>query len=259
MKQKEIKKKLKRYKALSRSVWPEEKEKRIKELLLLKPALRTRGSWRDFIFEQAGYLERYCLIWQILWMLLFVFLTRYGGLQIQEEESEEGMLVLFSLLPSLLVLLTVEEITKVYQKTMLEIEYATKYSLQSVVMIRMAVLCIFNFLILTVSVFWGNAFTAFQVSKLIVYSFTPMILMMGILLKLMQYFQGEVLRNAVVGGYVLMAALAVFNYLKRLGWYRPECFGIWCMVCAAGAVFGLWQFALLNRKLANCERILQQD
>lgn len=257
MKQKDIRKKLKEYGVLSRSICPEEKESRIEKLLLMEPTLYTRGSLWDFILEQAGYLERYCLIWQILWMLLFLILVQLGGMQLQEKESREGVLVLFSLLPSLLVLLTVEEITKVYQKTMLEIEYATKYSLKSVVMIRMAVLCIFNFLILTASIFWGNMFAAFNVTKLLVYSFTPVILMMGIMLKLMQYCQGEILRNAVIGGYVLMAALAVFNYVKQLGWYRPESFRIWCIVCIAGAIFALRQFVLLNRKLTNCEYILR--
>lgn len=257
MKQKGIRKKLKEYEVLSRSICPEEKESRIEKLLLMEPTLYTRGSLWDFILEQAGYLERYCLIWQILWMLLFLVLIQLGGMQLQEKESGEGALVLFSLLPSLLVLLTVEEITKVYQKTMLEIEYATKYSLKSVVMIRMAVLCIFNFLILTIGVFGGSAFAAFNVSKLLVYGFTPMILLMGIMLKLMQYCQGEMLRNAVIWGYVLMAALAVFNYMKQLGWYQPESFRIWCIVCIAGVVFVLRQFVLLNRKLENCEYILR--
>ncbi len=256
MRQKEIKKKLKRYGTLSQGILPEEKEGRIEKLLLLEPAERTRGNLWNFILEQTGYLERYCVIWQTLWLLLFLLLVRHGGMQIQEMESGEGILVLFSFLPSLLVMLTVEEITRVYQKTMLEIEYATKYSLRNVVMLRMAVLCISNCLILTAGVLGGNVFADLNVSKLLVYSFTPMILMTGILLKLMQYCQGEVLRNAVIGGYVLMAVLAVFNYVKQLGWYRPECFGIWCIVCAAGVVFGLWQFILLNRKLANCEQIL---
>lgn len=256
MKHKDIRKKLKEYEVLSQSIWPEEKESRIEKILLTEPALYTRGSLWDFILEQAGYLERYCLIWQLLWMVLFLFLVQLGGMQLKQKESGEGVLVLFSLLPSLLVLLTVEEITKVYQKTMLEIECTTKYSLQNVVMIRMAVLCIFNFLILTAGVFWGNVFADYNVSMLLVYSFTPMLLIMGIMLKLMQYCQGEILQNGVIGSYAFMAALAVFNYVKRLGWYQQENFRIWCMVCIAGAVFALRQFVLLNRKLASYEHIL---
>lgn len=257
MKQKDIRKKLKEYEVLSRSICSEEKESRIEKLLFMEHALYTRGSLWDFIWEQAGYLERYCLIWQMLWMVLFLFLVQLLGIQFQEKESQEGVLVLFSLLPSLLVLLTVEEITKVYQKTMLEIEYTTKYSLKSVVMIRMAVLCIINFLILTAGVFGGNVFADFNVSMLLVYGFTPMILMMGIMLKLMQYCQGEMLQNGVIGSYAFMAVLAVFHYVKGLGWYQPENFRIWCLICIAGTIFALRQFVLLNRKLASCEHILR--
>lgn len=44
MKHKDIRKKLKEYEVLSRSIWPEEKESRIEKILLMEPTLYTRGS-----------------------------------------------------------------------------------------------------------------------------------------------------------------------------------------------------------------------
>ena len=50
---------------------PEKKEEAIKALLQIASMPRTRGTRWDFVLEQIGYLGRYCLVWQILWVVLF--------------------------------------------------------------------------------------------------------------------------------------------------------------------------------------------
>ena len=257
MEQKEIEKRLKQYGADSSRILPEEKERRINELLQIEFKPRTRGSMWSFILEQVGYLERYCLIWQVLWIALFGYIMRYGIPQLAWEGSGTETLVTISLLPPILVVLTVEEITKVYQKTMLEIEYATKYSLQSVVMVRMSALCMLHFLILAIGIIFQHEHLGTDIGKLLIYGFTPMIIMTGGLLKIMQHCQGEQLRNATVGMYVLTVIIAVLGNMERSGWYQPMYFRIWCLACAAGILFGIWQFVLLNNKLSSYEKILQ--
>ena len=170
-------------------------------------------------------------------------------------EGGNEILITISLLPPILVLLTVEEITKVYHRSMLEIEYATKYSLQGVVMTRMSVLCVFHSLILAVCILLFGARIDSGMGRLLVYGFTPMVLITGVLLKLMQHCQGELLRNAIVSVYGIAVIFAVIGNARYFDCFRPDYFQIWCIVCIGGIAFGVWQFVCLNKKLSGFERI----
>lgn len=270
MEQREIKRKLKQYAAAGKKIVPAEKESRIQELLQTEDALqiknpagdsmsRTRGNLWNFICEQIGYLGKYCLVWQAVWIALFWYMMQYGVEQFFGGKNENEILAAISLLPPLLVLLTVEEVTKVYQRSMLEIEYATKYSLRSAVMIRMAVLCVMHFLMLVICIICLHSRMESNIGILLVYGFTPMLLVTGILLKLMQYYQGDLLRSAAVAIYVLTAALSIVGNTGYFRWYQPAYFKVWCVVCAVSIVFGIQQFVRLNGKLASYEQIVQYE
>ena len=148
MGQREIEKRLKQYGALSKKLVSREKESRMKTLLEMeshrqgshRQGSHRQGSLGSFIWEQVGYLERYCLFWQALWLAVFLLVMKFGIGQYDWAGQAEGVLAALSLLTPILVLITARAAAKVYQKTMLEIEYTTKYSLQSVVMIRMLTL-----------------------------------------------------------------------------------------------------------------------
>lgn len=234
-----------------------EKEERIKTLLQIAPPSRTRGNRWNFVLEQIGYLGRYCLVWQVLWAVLFLYFMRHGVPYLGKMDRENEVLVLISLLPPLLVLLTVEEITKVYQRSMLEIEYATKYSLQNVVLVRMLTLSVFHALILAAAIVSVHAGVDSDIGTLLVYGFTPMILVTGILMKLMQCCHGEQLRSAGISVYVMTVICAVGGNTKYFGWYQPKYFGIWCLLGIAGMIFAIWQFDCLRRKLDSYEQIAE--
>lgn len=269
-----IRKRLRRYARASRKVVSENQEIRIQELMQAaglgteygdetvflqgRGAEHTRGTLYQFFLEQIGYVGRYCLVWQALWSVAFFWVMQAQIPQFIGGEEGGGVLLAISLLAPLLVLLTAEEITKVYLKSMLEIEYATKYSLRSVVISRMAILCMAHSVVLAVCTVCLPEKEAVGALHLLVYGFTPMILMTGILMKLMQYFQGESLRSAAVGVYVLMVILAVVGSREYFGWYQPSCFRIWCLVCVAGAMFGMRQFVCLHKKLSSFEQIAQK-
>lgn len=255
MNEKKIEQQLKDYAAACEEILPREREARIAALLRIEPKPRTRGTVWDFILEQIGYLGRYCLFWQALWIALFSYLVQNGVPNFFGGERENEVLVMISLLPPILVLLTVEEITKVYQRSMLEIEYATKYSLQGIIMTRMSVLCAFHSTILCVCILILQARLDFWIGQLLVYGFTPMIVMTGALLKLMQHCQGELLRGAVFCIYALAVVLTLIGNTEYFRWFRPDYFMVWCVVCLAGLAFGIWQFVCLRRKLAGYEQI----
>ncbi|MCM1182378.1 MAG: hypothetical protein NC337_03275 [Roseburia sp.] len=253
MGRRETERRLRQYAADCERLVPRGRERKITELSA-RAVLRTRGSLWSFVLEQTGYLGRYCLIWQALWLALFRLLLRYFIPQLGGDESEKRLLIMVSLLPPLLVLLTVEEITKIYQKSMLEIEYATKYSLRSVVLVRMSALCAFHAALLAGSILLLHTRLDSGTAQLLVYGFTPMIGMTGALLKLMQHYKGELLRGAAAGVYGLVLVLALVGGTERFGWYRPMYFRGWCMVGLAGLVFAGWQFVRLSAKLSDFEQ-----
>lgn len=255
MGQREIEKRLKQYGALSKKIVSKEKESRIKTLLEMGSC--RRGSLGSFIWEQVGYLERYCLFWQMLWLAAFLLVVKYGIWQFSWAGQTECVLAAISLLPPILVLITARAATMVYQKTMLEIEYTTKYSLQNVVMLRMLALSLIHSLILAAGIFHQRMQFQAELGKVFVYGFTPMIIMTGILLFMMQYWSGELLYGGAIGVYALMAVLVFLGHTKQFGWYRPVWFKTWCMAGAASIVFGIWQFHLLYKKLTGYEQAVR--
>ena len=278
MEPREIKRRLKQYASACEKIVPMEKELRIQELMQIEvqhteehknllqmpdlnavPVSCTRGTVWNFIWEQIGYLGRYCLIWQVVWIALFIYMMQYGVSYFFGESDGNGILVAVSILTPLLILLTVEEVTKVYHRSMLEIEYATKYSLRSAVMIRLSSLCVVHALLPVICIVCLHSRLESDMGRLLIYGFTPMVITTGILLKLMQYCQGELLRSAAVGIYVMTAALVVVGNTKYFEWYQPEWFKAWCMVCAVGVVFVIRQFVCLNGKLSRYEQIVQYE
>lgn len=256
MGQREIEKRLQQYAAACEKIVPENKERRIRELMQTG-IVRIRGNVWNFIWEQIGYLGRYCLIWQALWIVVFWYMVRYGVSHLGGKDSSSGILVTVSILTPLLVLLTVEQVTKVYQKSMLEIEYVTKYSLRSAVMIRMSVLCVVHAVILVICVLCLHSRIEAEAGQLLVYGFTPMIIVTAALFCLMQRFEGDLLRSAAMGVYALTAGLAVVGNTGYFEWYQPAYFRVWCIICGIAAVVGICQLIRLNGKLSKYEAIVR--
>lgn len=245
MTQKEMQKRLRRYAKKTAGCLPAGRRERMEALLIREEPVRTRGTLWDFICEQVEYLLRQCLFWQIIWFVLFCCLMKTAA----------DILVIISVLPPLLVLLTVEEITKVYQRSMMEIEYATRYSLQHVVVVRMLVLCIVHFFILFLGIAGLHAGLDSGMGCLLIYGFTPMVLFASVLTGLMRYLQGQRLRVAGMAVYIMLVLAVIAGKSSKYGMYEPDYFGIWCVVCAAGMLFGICQFIRLNRQLARFEQL----
>ena len=250
---KEMEKRLKNYSNSCQKIMPNQKEETIAMILKSHMIQRTRGNVWSFFCEQIGYLFRCCFLWQMLWAGVFYGFIKYSAY------GNGELLVLLSALPAILTLITVEEITKVYQKSMLEIEYATKYSLQSAVIVRMFVLCVIHSILLTVGIISVRAQFDSGLTKLLVYGFTPMILMTGILIKAMKYFKGEKLRLASIGIYAGMIIFCFVGNMEQFGIYRWDYFKLWEIACVAGSAFFVYQMFRLRSELGNFEQLIQYD
>lgn len=250
---KEVKRNLQKYSLACENIVSNEKEERITEILKSQKLQRNRGSLLDFFCEQFGYLGKYCLIWQALWMILFYYLMK------NISGSKNSLMVLLSVLPAILTLINVEDITKIYQRSMLEIEYATKYSIQNLVMIRMMTLCLFHSILLVIGIVSVKTQFELELVKLLVYGFTPMILMTGILIYLMKYFKGEQLRFAGVVVYVGILIFCVIGNMERFSIYSLNYFRLWVLTCAASMVMLVYQIFKLRERLGNFEKLTQYE
>lgn len=249
-----VEERLRRHDRACREMAPQNREDKIAALVRSASACRTRGTLWDFLWEQAGYLGRYCLVWEVLWMTAFCYMLRSARGHAGRIDNEA--LVLISILPPVLVLLTVEEITKIYQRSMLEIEYAARYSLRQVVLTRMLMLCGSHAVILAACIVGMYEKVGYGVGALMLYGFTPMVLALCALLTCMQRFGGEQLRAVTAGFYALIVVCVLAgNMTLPCRLYDPCYVGGWCAVCAAGVLFGIRQFVCLCRKLDSYERL----
>ncbi|MCR5753521.1 MAG: hypothetical protein K6G30_01745 [Acetatifactor sp.] len=251
----EMKKRLRQYGKSREGIDIEKKEVNISRLLEVVPPPRRKGNFRDFVWEQIGFLNRTCLVWQLLWLAIFCIIMMSN----MEPLIGTGTgLILLSILPPLLVLLTIEEITKVYQRSMLEIEYTTKYSLQTLVMVRMMLLNGVHVVLLLVGLLIIHGSLQIGMIKILVYGFTPMLLATCGLLKLMQYFQGEQLKIAGMSVYVGIVAICGCGSIPRFDIYRSAFFGIWGMVLAVSICSCIYQFWSLYKTLRKMELVTQR-
>lgn len=221
----------------------------IAELLNREFHVRSRGSSIDFLLTQIGFVNKIVWFWQGVWMLLFWYAVWNGdALQLTN-----GHLCILSMAPPLLLLLTVEEVSKVYNRSMLEIEYATKYSLKKVVLMRMLVLSTVNGMLLSVGILLAGNRLELPLLEALVYSMTPLLLMTFLLLKLMRRLQGEQLQYAGISLYIVFVLIVLVGRMERYNIYSARLFGIWVLLFVSGLLAVVYQGHKLGRHLENFE------
>ncbi|MCM1044979.1 MAG: hypothetical protein NC417_05680 [Candidatus Gastranaerophilales bacterium] len=207
--------------------------------------VRKRGSFGAFVWSQIYFMDRMVLFWQGLWLLLFFLLTGQG----ESSLLTDKILCILSMAPPLLLLLTVEEVSRVYNKSMLEIEYATKYSLKKAVMVRMLLLSLLNGVFLAVGILYAKGRIGLTLSEALAYGLTPLLLMTCLLLMFMQRWRGDKLKYAGISVYVLISVFVLVGQSGRWNIYSEDLLGIWLSVLAVSAVAVVYEWRRLMRRL----------
>lgn len=158
-----------------------------------------------------------------------------------------------SMAPPILLLVTVEEISHVYNRSMLEIEYATKYSLRKVVMGRMLLLNGCNGIVLVIRIGYAGHRIDLSLLHALTYSMTPFVMMMFLLLMLMKKWKGRQLLYAGISAYVTLAAVILLGRMEMLNIYNPDYLKLWITVLA-GCILGAgYQIGKLWKMLGHFE------
>ena len=205
----------------------------------------TKNTMLDFALTNIGMIGKYCLMWQVIWLMGFLFVEM--SKQITRVEFE----VLLSVLPPLLVILTAEDISRVYNRSMLEIESTTKHSVMQIVMLRMSVLTVSNYFIVLMGIFILRSGLKGQLTELLLYGFTPMILAEAILIELMRHIKGEELKVAGFAVYAVIVSASVVMKLRTWNGFQSESVWIWQLILLLSVAWTFVGVIRLRKELSK--------
>jgi len=251
MKEKDVIKGLKTVAKEKPTISEEKKNDVIAELVQKEMPIRKKSTFGEFVWAQIGFVNKMVWFWQGVWFLLFAYVVWRGKLFSVSNEN----LCLLSMAPPLLLLLTVEEVAKIYNRSMLEIEAATKFSLKKVVLTRMLTVSVVNGVLLLSGMVYAGTRMELEWAKVLVYSLTPLLLMTALLLKMMTRWNGEQLQYGAVVLYLCLAVVIFIGRMERVNFYRQELFGMWLLLLIGGGIVAVYQGHRLGKHLEHCEPI----
>lgn len=231
----------------------EERKNAVIECVLRRDIpVRRKSSLLEFVIAQIGFVNKVVWFWQGVWILFFVYAVWNGNLFHVTNEAS----CILSMAPPLLLLLTVEEVARVYTRSMLEIEYATKYSLKKVVLVRMMILSFVNGCILLGGILFAKEQMELELIEALVYSLTPLLLMTFLLLKMMNRWKGEQLHYAGISLYLFFLLIAVAGRMERFNIYAKNLFGVWLLLFVCGLLATIYQINRLAKHLEHFELVI---
>lgn len=231
----------------------EKKEAIIAAILDREVPVRKTCSFWEFLLAQLRFLNRVVILGQLLWLGLFLWAVWMG----EESFWENGILCILSMAPPLLLLLAVDEMARVYNRSMLEIECTTKYSLKEVVLSRLLILGTVNGVILLAGILLAGSHSGLALLETLVYSLTPLVLMICLLLLLMKHWKGEQLKYVSVCCYVFLVLAILVGGSRPWSIYRENFLGIWLLLLLGGATGCIWQLHSLLRRLESFEQLAE--
>lgn len=242
-----LEKKLYTYGEGMKKVSPSKRNQNILNIMKLEQKSNLKNSYFSFLAAQMKMLSKYCVFWQIIW-LVGVYLLFYHG------ESFtllcHSQLVLISILPPLVVFLSVSDVLRLFQQSMLEIECTTKYRIEDVVLIRFLAVMGMNCIVVLIGLLGIRRTVTTDMLALLLYGFTPMAVANTLLLLCMRFQAVEDLRITSSAIYVLILVLCMCgDSYKQIGIYENEYQVIWEGVLLLSIVVGLIAMIQLRKDL----------
>lgn len=230
------------------------KEKIIESVTQMEIPIRKRGSFGEFILLQFSFINRLVFLGQMLWLLLF----SYAVWDRQIFHLSNEMLCLLSMAPPILLLFTVDEISHIYNQSMLEIECSTKYSLRKLVMVRLFLLSTINGIVLCIGILFAKEKLGLDVVSVLIYSLTPYVCMTFLLLLLMKKWKGQQLLYGAVSLYMLLGSVILIGRMEAFDIYRDEVRFLWGAVMVVGLIGIIYQFRNLWIRLEHFEFAVEE-
>ena len=234
---------------------PEEKEGRIKKIMAYYKPERLRRRNLGFLWDQLGFIKKRTWCLQLLLFALiagnFCTAELHGG----SFYGEKGIFQGAALLSPLLIIISIGEIARIYNKSMLEIEYATRYSLEKVIMTRLSILGAADCLLLFLLVLFIKSNFAVSGIRLLLYGFVPFLWMSVCCLKSMEYLNGSRWMYFCLG----LAALSILflgsGRLPFLALFEERFRVIWEAAGVVLAAAFIYEGRRLKKQLLQFEKV----
>lgn len=206
------------------------------------PSFRTNN--KQFILSQIGFIRKRTWIFQIIILGLLCL----GFYNIGTENSVNfRTFSLMSILAPLLLIISVDEISRIYNKSMLEIEFSTKNSLKKILVTRMLILGITDCIALIIMMIFVGHMMNISILRIIIYTLVPFNLVCIGCMELMKYFKGKELNYACVIYSAVLMAIFLLARLSDLGIYAQNFISSWILLYVITIVI----FALEIKKMWN--------
>lgn len=249
--------KLAQYKKNMRELQSPNRDENILKLLEAEQKLGRNSSFPDFVLGQIGIVGTYGCLFEIIWLSAFLLIFFTDGLWGMFGRTES--LALISASPSVLILLTAEDLSRIFHRSMMEIEKTTKYSLQQIAMMRLHIYGIMHGVAVLAGILAVSGNLERGLVELAVYGYTPFILASALLYELARRFKGENLMiagGAICTGIFFLLAIVIRPEepgMNRLDIYSVANFDIWKMLFVAAIAIYVFEIIVMRKELKHYE------
>ncbi|GAA0741670.1 hypothetical protein [Clostridium oceanicum] len=186
-----------------------------------------RATNKEFILSQIGFIRKRTWVFQII--VLALICLAFCNIESEHALTFESF-SLISIFSPILLIINIEEISRVYYKSMLEIEFSTKNSLKKVLATRMLILGIADCIVLTIMMIFAGKSMNISILRVIMYTFVPFNLVCIGCMELMKYFKGRELNYASIIYSALLMATLLLGRLNNLQIYAQNFISSWIFI-----------------------------
>lgn len=237
---KNVEKILEEYKSETMKVSPKNRDENI--LKLLELSKKGHGDFRDFVSGQLSMFGKVSLVWELVWLVFFIAIS----FNCKKIFGTQDVLPLISILSPFLLIVFATDIGKVTNRSVLEIEATTKYSISQILLFRLLTVEVTQLVMVFIGAMIWYKTMGYSLPHLLLYGYTPLVFSSAVLLLCISRFRGKAIQYAGVSITVLIVALlGVFCTMSsfegvRIDIFHPSNIWIWEIVLIASVVaFGL--------------------
>ena len=251
MQHKKLRRILKRYGRRVRAVQGKHRDENILKLMEMEKGRQEFVKFPAFARGQIGMIGKYSLLWYVIWLVLFVWGLNGDGMNVLGGHRNE---ILLSVMPPFLLLLTAQDISRLFSDSMVELEKTTKFTPEHVVMVHFLSMSATHVLLLLMGIVLVENSLASGFMEILLYGYTPLILTTAVFLEITRRLRGDNLRLAGVTVVAGVICLLVFmgtkgvTLFRTVDIYSPDMLTVWKAALAVGTVFCVLEILWVLRK-----------
>ena len=171
---------------------------------------KYRTTFKEFLYSQIQFIRKKTWVIQFVVVVLWVYLTRNN---INGTDKMFNIYPFLSSLAPLLVITGVDEMARIYDGSLCEIEMTTRYPLKVVLLTRMAIMVTADTAVMIIAGRYIQNFTERDLISVMLYILVPFQMACIGMLEIMKYVKALYLDYACVGYCFILAA---FPYIYNL-------------------------------------------